>query len=836
MPPFVSAKTRRSPSLRDWTPAANTFSSRKPGLYNAAEERTSASLQDSKSFLSQLDESSSDTSLSDISSTVFEDVPIQRPSKRRKLDQDGQDESENDDIDWENAMEESGAGPLNTSPPDSLGDLELTLGENAQAGTFTNPHNKKKGPSKVERSVRITTHCMHVQFLLFHNLLRSRYACDADVHKILLSQLPPTIRKEIETWRLASGQQPEVAENSLSTSPRTKKATRGGNKKNHARSQRDWGEPAKRQEIGAINMSNGDPLIRLLKLLAAYWRKRFTITAPSLHRQGYKPPAVLEVEIASYKNGKHDSDKSGERISSLRDFAECARKCQGSRDVGAQLFVALLRALNIETRLVASLQSIGFGWGKIEEAPLKEENQANAFDTKPEIKGKNSNGKRKRNESVQSSHDSDTDASVIDITIPSSSGRPNRSYKSDLPFPTYWAEAISPITSEVYPVDPHILTPAVATNAEHILAFEPRGAKAERARQIIAYVIAYSPDGTAKDVTARYLKRHMWPGRTKGARLPIEKVPVYNSLGKIKYHREFDWFKSVMRSYARTDEMRTSVDDIEEAKDLQRIKPETKEPKRNEETLQGYKTSADFVLERFLRREEAILPGTTPIKMFTTGKGDDTKQEPVFLRKHVQTCRTAESWHKEGRQVKEGEHPMKMVAVRAVTLTRKREVEEAQRRAAGEGSGEKLKQGLYSRDQTQWIIPPPILNGEIPKNAFGNIDCYVPSMVPRGAAHVPLRSTVKICKRLGIDYAEAVTGFEFGNQRAVPVITGVVVAAENEKLVVEEWGRDEEERRIREEAKREKVALGVWKKMLVGLRIVERVRDKYGDVERKEEG
>ena len=95
-----------------------------------------------------------------------------------------------------------------------------------------------------------------------------------------------------------------------------------------------------------------------------------------------------------------------------------------------------------------------------------------------------------------------------------------------------------------------------------------------------------------------------------------------------------------------------------------------------------------------------------------------------------------------------------MVPVRAVTLMRRREVEEAER-----DTGEKVKQGMYAIDQTEFIIPPPIQNGTIPKNSYGNMDCFVPSMVPKGAVHVPLRSTVRICKRLGIDYAEAVTGF-----------------------------------------------------------------------------
>ncbi|KAH0281932.1 Rad4-domain-containing protein, partial [Aureobasidium melanogenum] len=163
-----------------------------------------------------------------------------------------------------------------------------------------------------------------------------------------------------------------------------------------------------------------------------------------------------------------------------------------------------------------------------------------------------------------------------------------------------------------------------------------------------------------------------------------------------------------------------------------------------------------------------------------------------------------------------------MVPVRAVTLMRKREMEEAERE-----TGEKLKQGLYGIDQTEWIIPPPIENGVIPKNAYNNIDVYVPSMVPKGAVHIPLRSTARICRKLNIDYAEACTGFEFGKQRAVPIITGVVVAAENEDAVIDAWEVEEAERKRKEDVKRQATNLHLWRKFLMGLRIVERIRSDY---------
>ena len=865
MPPFIPHKRRLS------TPPPHVpipKSAKKPSLFETADKPSPAgSLQDNKTFLDNLNASDSDSTLSDVSSDEFEDALPAPSPKRRKIAH----EEEDDEVDWEDAIQ-PGVTSLTNTAAGTSGDLELTLDKSAHVGSLTNPHNKKKGPSKIERQIRVSTHCMHVQFLLFHNLIRSGWACDKKVQNILVGQIPAGVKKEIDKWKAASGVSPDVP----AEAPKTPGKGRKGKKAaQNERNQRGWGRPAERQERGAPNMSRGDPLLRLLKVLAAYWRKRFTITAPGLRKQGYKSLATLEEELDSYRNDKHDPEDHGERVRNVEEFRDLARSCEGNRDVGAQLFTALIRGLGIEARLVASLQPVGFGWSKNEEAAAKKKKAAQNPDSNDgdEISGSGeesdfeapppktsttpkqnvksitpgkTNGKKRvsrggkdapidlSEESGHSKVESDEDdASVIDVTPSTPRKRPNMNYDKDMPCPTYWTEIISPITNQVHPVDPLVLTPAVATSDDLLSSFESRGAKADKAKQVFAYVVAYSPDGTAKDVTTRYLKRHMWPGRTKGVRMPIEKVPVYNRRGKVKHYEDYDWFKTVMSGYNRTDKMRTVVDDLEEAKELKPVKPEKKESKPSEDTLQGYKSSAEFVLERHLRREEALRPGSMPVKTFATGKGDKAKEESVFRRKDVEVCRTGESWHKEGRAIKEGELPMKMVPIRAVTLTRKREVEEAER-----DTGEKLKQGLYSWDQTDWIIPPPIENGVIPKNAFGNMDCYVPTMVPRGAVHIPLRSTVRICKRLGIDYAEAVTGFEFGNKRAVPVITGVVVAEENEHAVIDQWEKEEEERRIKEEGKREKAALATWRKWLMGLRIVQRVREEYGqdaDAHMKEE-
>ncbi|RMD40800.1 hypothetical protein DV735_g4336, partial [Chaetothyriales sp. CBS 134920] len=692
----------------------------------------------------------------------------------------------------------------------------------------------KKGPSKREKQIRVRTHQLHVQFLLYHNLLRNSWACDKEVQAILVRQLSADIRKQVDKWRRASGL--------LGPIPSVGKKKEPKGKAKNARSQRDWGQQSSRLEPpNAADMSRGDPLISLLRTLSAHWKSKFAVTAPGLRKRGYSTKLELRRLVDSFQRGQHSPELHGERIRNLSEFRECARTCQGSRDVGAQLFTALLRGLGIEARMVASLQPAGYGFTKVEQtAPTKEgvgmpatistsedRPSGHATPTKPGKKERQSTRQQrgqKGKPGFVDTDESDSD-SVIDLTPALPTAR-RPLYDRELAYPIYWTEAISPITSKPIPCSPLVLQNPVATTDEHLAAFEPRGVKAEASKLVIAYVVGYSSDNTAKDVTVRYLRKHIFPGKTKPFRYPIQSIPVYSSSGRIKRYEDYDWFKSVMAPYTRTQQMRTATDDVEDSTDLVAQEPPQKKAEDGPDTLGSLKSNPDFVLGRHLRREEAIRPGAKPDRFFISGKAPNLQSEPVYRRSDVERCLTAESWHKEGRRPKPGETAMKLVPVRAVTLTRKREAEEHERI-----TGEKQLQGLYSWDQTEYIIPPPVENGVIPKNSYGNIDAFVPSMVPRGAKHIPLRGTVRICKKLDIDYAEAVVGFEFGNKRAVPVVLGVVVAEENERLVRDAWKQHEEAQRQKDEAKMGKLVLSLWRKFVMGLRIRKEVGQVYGGAE-----
>lgn len=127
-----------------------------------------------------------------------------------------------------------------------------------------------------------------------------------------------------------------------------------------------------------------DPLVHLLGALIHFWKKKFIINAPGLRKNGYSSMTEL-AQILSAQGGLQEGEAgmeglTSERIENLRAYREMARKLEGSRDVGAQFFTALLRALGFETRMVFSLQPLGFRFharegvnrnGNITQAPME---------------------------------------------------------------------------------------------------------------------------------------------------------------------------------------------------------------------------------------------------------------------------------------------------------------------------------------------------------------------------------------------------------------------------------------------------------------------------------
>ena len=164
-----------------------------------------------------------------------------------------------------------------------------------------------------------------------------------------------------------------------------------------------------------------------------------------------------------------------------------------------------------------------------------------------------------------------------------------------------------------------------------------------------------------------------------------------------------------------------------------------------------------------------------------------------------------------------GEQPLKRVAARR---TRESTLDPADMDAV---DNDNAGTALYAPHQTSIYVAPPVINGQIPKNVYGNLDIYVPSMVPPGGTHIPHPEAARAARILGIDYADAVTGFSFKGRHGTAITSGAVVAAEFREAVEVVIEAFEDERAQAEEERRRLAALKMWKRFLAGLRIRERI-------------
>ena len=364
----------------------------------------------------------------------------------------------------------------------------------------------------------------------------------------------------------------------------------------------------------------------------------------------------------------------------------------------------------------------------------------------------------------------------------------------DSPYPVFWVEVYSPAVMKWIPLDPLVRN----TVNKPKTGFEP---PASDPLNSMAYVIAFEEDGSAKDVTRRYVQ---FPNSK------TRKHRVESTRGGVV------WWKGTMRCFEKPFAQHRDV--VEEA---ELAKREASEPMPK--SIQDFKGHPMYVLERHLRRNEVIYPNREVGKIGVTGatgaKAKDQKVENVYRRRDVHVVRSATQWYRRGRDVREGESGLKRAQNKS-----KEDLMEVE----GHSETEELRVALYAEFQTDIYVPPPVTNGRVPKNAFGNLDIYVATMIPPGAVHVQHPEAAQAARTLGLSYADAVTGFDFQGRRGTAVINGIIVASEFRDALLEVIEALEHERVHQAEAVRSAYLLQLWKRFLRALRIRNQVNEEYG--------
>ncbi|KAJ8063150.1 hypothetical protein OCU04_008391 [Sclerotinia nivalis] len=633
---------------------------------------------------------------------------------------------------------------FNAKDDEPSGDLELTLTRPAPQRQPTTP--RRKALTQGDKVLRLDIHKLHLLCLLSHVHMRNEWCNDP----VVQDSLRPLLNKKILSF---------------------------------LRPRKDLSQ-----------FSQADSLKRGLEMVAVLWRTKFQITKRGMRRALW---ADDEDDIKNYKL-PDDADSSYEKA----DFRKAATELKGSRDVGAQLFCALLRSADVETRLVCSLQPLSFTTGgpSMPKPPKPKTKPSIPPPTIPSPSPSTStllSNPRSRLGHPGASSYHLPQIPPAPLPPPTPKAKPIR----ESPFPIFWLEVLDSAHQKWIPIDP-LVTETISKPR----SFEPPLIDKENA---LSYVLAFYADSSARDVTRRYAKAP----NSKTRKQRVESVP-----GGQK------WWGKVLSHYSRG--WRTDVEQIEDG-ELAALEGREPMPKN----VQDFKDHPVYALERHLRRNEVIIAERESGKVATgtaSASSGSKKLENVYRRKDVHVCKSADAWYRLGREIKMGEQPAKIVPSRNTRKNNDYADEEENEERSGTN--------LYTQSQTELFIPPPIVNGRVPKNSFGNIDIYVPSMIPEGGIHIIAPESIYAAKLLGIDFAAALTGFEFRGRHGTAVLRGIVVAKEYEEAVeaVVEGIREEREREMEEE-KRERV-LRVWRRWLLALRVKERVDGYFVDGEDGDDG
>lgn len=99
--------------------------------------------------------------------------------------------------------------------------------------------------------------------------------------------------------------------------------------------------------------------------------------------------------------------------------------------------------------------------------------------------------------------------------------------------------------------------------------------------------------------------------------------------------------------------------------------------------------------------------------------------------------------------------------------------------------------------------------------------------MPIGCVQLRLAGLSRVARKLNIDVAEAITGFDSHSGYPHPTTDGYVVCKEHEEVLVAAWREDQLHAAEREQKKREQRIYGLWKQIIKGVLALERVKRKY---------
>ncbi|KAI5969071.1 hypothetical protein CANMA_001875 [Candida margitis] len=341
-------------------------------------------------------------------------------------------------------------------------------------------------------------------------------------------------------------------------------------------------------DSGRDNIKSRRLLDGIKKLMEIY-NGKYRITSQGLLRKGWDELGIVQ-----------DSD-----VVTKKKFRTLVTNFRGNRDVAAQGFVALLRGLGLNARLVVSLQPPDF--------TIITENTTSKTKQPAGGKGKNSTERF------------------------SPKSRKPKSNFEDSDYPIFWVEVWDKFAKHWISVDSIVKHKIEVCSKRRPNSFEPPSGDE---RNQLLYAVAFDKFGRVRDVTRRYSINY-------NARVIRKRIEFRSDDDK-------EWYESVLKSLQRK-QSRSTID-IFEAKEFHERDLAEGMPNN----MQAFKNHPLYALESQLRQNEVIHPkNESSICGTFRPKNASARLLPVYRRSCVQKLRSARAWYMRGRVLKIGAAALK---------------------------------------------------------------------------------------------------------------------------------------------------------------------------------
>lgn len=551
-----------------------------------------------------------------------------------------------------------------------------------------------------------------------------------------------------------------------------------------------------RTKTNVTAQSNTRRLLDLLRHLMEFWQKIWVTDS--------KAPVMYKKTWADIAHPNSIKPQKRQTMSFVR-FRKALIQHVGSRDIAAQGFVALLRSINLPARLVFSIQSPDFtNMKKFDPIAEGEENTEDVKEV---------------NHVIKRLKTSDRLLSVLRGRKPYTNTVIKTQAQTESEFeekygawPVFWTEVWDKDSKKYITIDPMVKKLIEVVNWKSKL--EP---PMNCVRNNSWYVVGYDRIGGVRDITRRYCKEYNAKGRKKR----ITREPKWET-----------WWHNCIRGACSKQRVKDNRVDKFEQIEFEELGLKEGMPLN----VGDFKGHPVYVLESDLKFNEILMPKISCGGLANKSKSKKAKNGfiPVYKRSNVCVVRSARGWFMRGRVLKIGERPVKIREKKVKRGAKK--TEDDFELSEGEGVEHDDDTRLYAESQTELYKPPPVLNGVISKNAYKNIDIYQPWMIPSGCVHVKHKLAEKAAKMMGIEYANAVVGFDFKGRRDVSArIEGIVTLEEYGDAVALlcEGLKDMED--DNERRKKDLINLRAWSLLLTKLKINKRLLLAHGEVEDDEE-